>query len=178
MKIKNILVIIAVIILLVSTIVIGVYNGFNNSKFFDASISQVLTLVVTLGIAFWATQIKNDQRKIKDHAEIIIQKIQAVVTEDSFYFIYKTDDPIEVQKRISVTNRKLNNCIGILKQYGDRLGFSNDANYIEEEFKSYKTFISDHYTDLDYLEKSESTLRKHAENIDSKCDYIILSLYK
>lgn len=41
-----------------------------------------------------------------------------------------------------------------------------------------KLFISDHLNDFDYLSKSETHLRKLSENIDSKCDQIVVKLYK
>ena len=65
----------------------------------------------------------------------------------------------------------------LLKKYGHELGFKGEAEYIEKEFKDYREFISEHMADVDYLNKSESTLRKHAENIDNKCDIIIWGLY-
>ena len=37
--------------------------------------------------------------------------------------------------------------------------------------------VSEHCEDLEYLNKSESTLKKYADNIDNKCDSIILDLY-
>ena len=65
-----------------------------------------------------------------------------------------------------------------MQQYSKSLGFEEDVKYIETEFKEYKEMVSEHIEDLDYLSKTESRFRRFSENIDSKCDVIILSLYQ
>jgi len=62
--------------------------------------------------------------------------------------------------------------------YGDEFGFKEEIRYIESELKQYKEFVSEHLTDYDYLSKSENQLRRYSDNIDSKCDQIIIKLYK
>lgn len=64
------------------------------------------------------------------------------------------------------------------REYGKQLGFQDDVKYIDEQFTEYKSFVSDHLNDLDYLSKSETQLRKYSENIDSKCDQIIVKFYE
>ena len=70
---KRRILILLVIVLAGLTIAAGVYNGFCNDEFFSASITQVLTLAVTLIVAYWATQYKTDERKVKEHAEEVIR---------------------------------------------------------------------------------------------------------
>jgi len=160
------------------TIITGAYNIFFNCSFWSASITQVLTLLVTIGVAFWATQYKNDLRKMKENAENVIEKLQAIVSNEQFYSIPADGDLSEIQKNINSTNRKINNCIDILEQYGSNLKFKEEINYIRKEFETYKTRTGEHIQDLYYLSKSEGEFRRIAENIDTKCDFIILSLYK
>lgn len=173
-------VVVAVIICgaLAIAIFTGIYNFFNNCQFMDSSITQVLTLIVTIGVAFWATQYKNDLRKTKENAESVIEKLQTIVSNECFYSIPANGNVEEVKKNINCTNRKINNCIDILEQYASTLKFENDIKYIREQFESYKRITGDHILDLDYLSKSELEFRRIADNIDTKCDYIILSLYK
>lgn len=113
----------------------------------------------------------------KEHAEQILKKIQAIVANDEFNYVSEKSDPIETKKRMMMTFRSLNNSIYLLKKYGKELGFKSEAEYIEKEFKDYRDFVSDHITDVEYLNKSDSSLRKHSENIDNKCDIIIWRLY-
>ena len=158
-------------------LVVTVTSFFCNDDFWKVNAAQALTLILTICIAFWATQLKNDVRKKKEHAEQILKKIQAIVNNDGFYYVSAESDAIETQKRMTMTFRSLNNSIDLLKKYGQELGFKADAEYIEKEFKDYRDFVSEHITDVDYLSRSESTLRKHSENIDNKCDIIIWGLY-
>lgn len=175
---KDCLIKIVVGILCAFTIGVGIYNGFVNDTFFAASLTQVLTLLISLCIVFWATQYKNDQRKVKEHAEDIIEKVQILVTREDFFVFSALGDKEETKKKIMANNRKISNCINVMQQYSKTLGFEDDVKYIENEFKEYKEMVSEHIEDLDYLSKTESRFRKFSENIDSKCDVIILSLYK
>lgn len=163
------------LILIVAT---AIYNIVKNDSFFHASVSQLLTLLFTLGIAFWATQFQNDRRKMKEHAEGIIVKLQQLITDENFYLFNIDGDEETIRKRTTLTNRRINNYINIIKQYGKDLGFKEDIQYIEEQFTEYRTIVSEHIEDLSYLNKSETQFRRFSENIDSKCDEIIISLYK
>ena len=82
------------------------------------------------------------------------------------------------KKLYGISTRKVTNCIEVLKSYGASFGFEADIEYIEKELTNYKVLVSEHINDFDYLSKSESQLRRHSENIDSKCDQIIVKLYK
>lgn len=175
---KKIITSVLVIVLAGLTITTGICNWINNKDFFTASITQVLTLAVTLSIAFWATQYKTDIRKMKEHAEDVIEKLQALVSDAQFYSIPASGDKESIQKQINSTNRKINNCISILYEYSKTLKFKNEMDYIRGEFDTYKLRIGEHISDLEYLSKSENEFKRTAENIDTKCDYIILSLYK
>ena len=176
-KNKNTLATVIVVICFVLALVVCVGSWIYNPNFWHANVSQSFTLIMTVGIAFLATQLKNDVRKKKEHAEQILKKIQAIVNNDIFYYVSAESNPTETQKRMMMSFRSLNNSIDLLKKYGQELGFMGDAEYIEKEFKDYREFVSEHITDVDYLCRSESTLRKHSENIDNKCDIIIWGLY-
>lgn len=160
--------------LILAVLVLGIYNTKHNPQFFSASSTQVVTLIVALVVAFWATQFKNDERKQKEHAESIINKLQQIVSDESFVIINEDSNTQDILMR----NKKISNCITILKKYADNLSFKSDAEYIENEFKEYRSLVDEKIKDLDYLSKSESMLRKYAENIDSKCDSITFNLYK
>ncbi len=159
------------------TIGVGIYNGVKNRNFWDASVAQVLTLLVTISIAYWATQFKNDQRSAKVHAEKVISKIQSIVSCEEFYTFIPGSNEEDTKKNYRISQRKLANCLTVLEEYGKQFGFQDDVKYISEQFGQYKTLISDHLNDFDYLNKSEAHLRKLSENIDSKCDQIVVSFY-
>lgn len=168
----SIILIIAFLFLIVRNIIV------HSSSFLDASLVQVLTLMVALFITFWANQYKNDQRKAKEHAESLIMKLQQIVTDESFYCISVDGNIEETKREINSKNRKISNYIRILTEYGKTLKFSDKINYISEQFSQYKSTTGDHIAYLEYLSKTETTFHKISENIDSKCEDIILLLYK
>lgn len=170
------------IILLVMTLGLGLFNLWRpqTGGFWSASAVQLLTPLVAVCLTFFATQMKNDQREAKKHAEIIVDKIQALVSDESFYIIPKTNDPEmqkEIRNQIQIINKKMNNCIDSLMAYGNCLNFATEANYIRDEFRRYRDLIDSSSTDLNELSGLNIALRKYAENISSKCDQISVKLY-
>ena len=174
---KNRLIKIVVGLCFILALGVAITSFICNDDFWKVNAAQALTLIVTICIAFWATQLKNDERKKKEHAEQLLRKIQTIVADEQFYSISSSCDVVEHKKRVTMSNRSLSNSIEMLKKYAETLGFKEGAEYIAKEFKEYKEFVSEHLEDVDYLSKSESTLKKHSENIYTKCDWIILELY-
>ena len=62
-------------------LVVTVTSFFCNDDFWKVNAAQALTLILTICIAFWATQLKNDVRKKKEHAEQILKKIQVLFVD-------------------------------------------------------------------------------------------------
>ena len=174
-KMRNIIPTIVFLIFFVVAVVVLIICLIKNPNFWQANVAQVFALFLTLCIAFLATQLKNDVRKKKEHAEQILKKIQAIVNSDCFYNVSGQSE--ETRKKMTMTFRSLNNSIDLLKKYGKELGFKDESEYIEKEFKDYREFVSEYLNDIDYLIKSEITLKKYSENIDNKCDIIIWKIY-
>lgn len=171
------------VVLLLATLGLGLANYFLGSKigtFWTASAVQLLTPLIAVCLAFFATQLKSDQRELIKHAEKIVEKIQTIVSNEQFYKFPNTTDPAiikETRERIQLTNRKINNCIGGLTEYSKRLNFGEEANYIKDEFNRYRELIDSSSADFNALSGLYIALKKHAENIDSKCDSISTKLY-
>lgn len=179
-KIKKVNKVSCVVVLVIITIVIlSFINVFfiKNPHFFEMSIAQALTLLIATIVAFWATQKKTDERKVKDQVEKIIEKIQDVVSSPDFVTFSGFSDSEEVQKTTTMTIRKLKNATHVLNEYSKILSIEEDVKYIDEQIRGYNDFVSAKVGDIDYLAKSEVHLRKYADNIDSKCDLIIVGLY-
>lgn len=166
------------VILVIAVLCAAVYNLLCQTiEFFTISIAQVVSLIVAIVLAFWATQWKSDEQKIKEQMEKLIFSIQAVVSSPDFVIFTCDNTSEEIQKRITMTIRKLNNSIDILAQYSKKINIADDLEYIREQVLGYNNCVSEKVGDLDYLSKSEAHLRMYAENINSKCDHIILQLY-
>lgn len=167
------------IALLAITIILGILN-FECSKFWEASAVQLLTPLIAICITFLATQLKNDQRKAKEHAEAVAGKIQQLVSSESFCNFsgsLNASQKTNVKNQVQITNRKISNCIEILLQYGKKFKFKEDAEYVKSEFERYRETVDTYLEDFEYLAKSEPLLKKYAANIDSKCDQIIIKLF-
>lgn len=155
------------------------YSSCNNKDaFLSFSLSQALTLLVAVGISFNATQYLADERKCKEQIEKIVEKIQLIVSKQEFYRFDPSGDVDRVSAQTMMKNRKLSNCIEVLETYAKDYGLKEEVTYIRAEYRAYDTLVSEKIRDLKYLSESELALRKHSENIDSKCDYIIVRLYK
>ena len=176
-KVKKWIIIIMEIAILLLIVGVGICNMVKNDSFWNVTIAQLLTPLIAIFFAFWATQYKNDQRKAKEHVEKIILKLQEIVTDDKFYVISPAEEQSAKQKELNLTNRKISNYLDILSQYGKMLGLLAEVNYIETEFEKYKQTVGDHIADLEYLSKTEPEFRKIAGNIDTKCEAIILKFY-
>lgn len=76
--------------------------------------------------------------------------------------------------------RKLSNCIDVLKEYNDSFDIQGDIDYLYSQYKEYNDFVSEKLIKVDELNTSESQLKlkKYSENIDSRCDRILATLYK
>lgn len=171
------------IILLIVTLLLGIVNCFCGSiigEFWTASAVQLLTPLIAVCLTFFATQMRNDQRETIKHAEQIVEKIQVMVSDEQFYKFPNTTDSTtqrEIRERIQLTNRKMSNCIDSLIEYGKRLKFKEEAGYIKDEFSRYRELIDSSSANFSELSMLYTALKKHSENIDSKCDRISTKLY-
>ena len=167
-------------IVIVVFVVIASAYSFHVSKdsFLNFSLAQALTLLVAIGIAFNASQFMIDERKRKEQLEKIVDKIQRIVSEQSFYSFNENDDVDKVALQITMTCRKLSNCIDVLETFSNRYNLKDDTTYIRSEYMAYKTLVSGKECDLRYLSESRTALKKFAQNIESKCDHVIVELYK
>lgn len=176
-KCKNVFLILACTITIV---ILGlcVFSIFTLDDFFKITAFQALSLLIAIWIAFVANQKMSDKRKLKEHAENILIKIQCIAEDELVSVAKITAGNVDATRQFSMLARKMSNCISAMKTYGDKLDFAKDADYIETEFKRYREFVSEHISDSVYLMKSDSTFQMHAENISSKCESIISKLYQ
>lgn len=160
--------------ILIFAIVVLCWNIVKNPNFMRASISQVLTLFATIFITFLAVQLRNDERKQKEHVEDILADIQEKILAEPFNKI----DTNTNTKLITLTNRSISNKMNTLEGYCHKFKFVEEMNYIKNKLQDYKEFVDGHITDLEYLEKSNEELIKYSESISSKCDAIRQKIYK
>lgn len=154
--------------------VLIITNCFVNSEFFITSLSQLMTPIIALIFAFWATQFKTDKRKQKTYIETLIEKLQILVTNSNFYNINTATS----KEDVLMTNRKISNYIDLLKKCSKTFRFEDEIKYIDEQFQTYKDFVSDNINDFSNLESQQKLLRRLSENIENKCNIILFHLYE
>ena len=169
-----------ILAIIIVSIFIGITNIFfiKNCNFWTVNISQLLTIIVAVLIAFWASQRKTDERRVKEQIEKITYKIQDVVTSPNFVQFDSSIGSENVTKMLNLNTRKINNCVTLLKEYSNIIDIKEEIDYISDQLTEYREFISEKTGDIEYLKKSETHLRKLSDNINTKCDFIILKLYK
>lgn len=145
--------------------------------FFSISFAQALTIIVAVGIAYFATQRRYDERKSKEQIGKIVYKIEDIVTDKTFYKFSCDEDPEVASNRINMTMRKRRNYISIMQQYLQVSNVKEEVDYIYHEFCTYRDAVSEKIGDMEYLANSEEIFKMHALNIESKCDQIIAKLY-
>lgn len=167
------------IIILAVILGIGWYNH-KSASFWKASAYQLLTPLIAVCLAFFATQMKSNEREAKRHVEMLLEKIQSIVLEENFYDFSAMScfSCSDVSQHIQMNNRRLSNCITNLESYSARLHIGKDVDYIRKEFNSYREFIDTYHTNVNTLATLTPTLKKFADNIDSRCDSLIVKLYK
>lgn len=162
------------IFLVFGMVVLTGYNIKYNTSFFQAPIYTILNLIVAVFFAYFLTQRKNDERKLKEKAENLIDKIQIVINDKRFVHITSKED-IEF---LLMMQRSISNRVEILIGLKDKLIFPKEIEYIKENFTSYKEIIGNHFQDVDYLSKSEKDLYNKIMLIDSKLDEMRIKLYQ
>lgn len=159
------------------TIVISYYavksNGFNH--FIDINIGQVLSIVVIGIVLFNITNIVSARSKKKEIFLMLTEKLQKNLNNDRLVLVESDEDVAFIRLRI----RKIANIINCLKSMNMKNKKVKEClAYIEEKFDEYETVTSEYINDIDFLKKSHIILQNHIERVNSKCDEMIVELYK
>lgn len=157
-------------------ILIFAFVGFlhNKENFFSSSLSQYLSPIGLLLITYWVVQNKNDDSKKKERVVRLLEQILEIVIDQTFTEFNQKDKPEDVQRIITMNIRRVENCIHALIQYDIKnKDFVEGIKYIGSEIGGYKNFVTQHEIDVSYLIKSHIELERYANNLSSKCDYLI-----
>ncbi|MEE0969939.1 MAG: hypothetical protein U0M06_11270, partial [Clostridia bacterium] len=95
----------------------------------------------------------------------------------SVFYKRRKVDMLVAKEKVLVESKHVSKNLEDKEDYLRSLLENKEYIKLSEEFNDYREFASDHISDIEYLSKSENTLRKHSENIDSNCDIIIWKLY-
>lgn len=165
-------------ILVVATLgsfVLIVYNIYvDYQSFLKVSIGQMMTIAVAFYFAFYLTQRNNDIRIQKEVYRKILQSVQEIAMDRDNYVIDGNTDT----KMLTMTKRTLNNYMGILKKYSERMGVQERIDRIARYVDEYVFVLGNHLDDIEYLSKSEAELRRPLEIINIEIIDVVMELYK
>lgn len=156
-------------ILLIIALCIGIYNAKKNDGFLNASITELLTIIIAIIFSYWFVQIKSDKRKKNEKIDTMIYKIQSIVSDPEFLSV-ETD---QICRKNLIAHRSVGNKITYLKKIcEDDSDIKVKVLELENEFNGFREFYGNHYCDKQYMSKSEKDLLNYVTKIDDKADEI------
>lgn len=152
---------------------IGLCNMVSNEKFWEVSVSSIITLLIATVFSYYFTQSKNDIRKKKEKIDKLLYKIQGIILESSFV----ESNSEEIARINLIKQRSLANKIECLK----RTCKKNDEVYkdiekLGEEFSRFRDFYGEHYKDQEYMIKSQNELQNYITKMDDIADQIHIKI--
>ncbi len=152
---------------------IGLYNFNTNSKFWEMSFFNIVTIIVAVCVSFYLTQRFSDIRKKKDIFQKVLEDIQSIVGSSDAYLIEDNTEKESLLMRLRGLNLKL----ATAKKCASFLGVEKEIDYLSSTFKEYETLISDHISDLNYLKHSRKELQRPLDIIYNHIYEVLLKLY-
>ncbi len=170
---KNIIKFGAIIALVIAFILLIVYNLKNNINFFDASVTDIITLIIAILLSYFFTEKNSNNRKKKEVIEIIIEKIQSKLESNVMRNINNEEDI----KKVNINKRSIDNNLNLLKDNARNLNIDKDIDYIIEQFGNYISIIDNHINDIEYLKNSKIDLERYLTLMSDKLNKIRIDLY-
>lgn len=168
---NKVLFIVTIVIILFLSLII--YNIYYNNGFFYISIDGIFTIFISVVLAFWFVQKKEDQRQKRDNLVRIIEKIQSIVNSNDLYDFGTT-------KVLLINQRAVRNKIKTINTYyKEEFDIIHDIAYIESEFEAIKDIIALNISNKDNksINLASSEIKKCLMNIDNRFDNILCKLY-
>ena len=160
------------IIIFIFTVCLIVIN-FDNERFMDVSLANIITFDIAIYVAYFLTQKKLDNR-------VKVEKIYSLVCSisDTARVILNIEIWENSSKNVFTLNiRKMKNKVAILESFKKKYDFEKEIEYIKNQISDLDSFVSEKIDDYEYLNKSRISIERYINNIETKCDEIFLKLY-
>lgn len=146
--------------------------SFHRTEFLKTNLGTLLTILAAILIAYFLTQQKTDERKLKDKIEDIVNKVAAFATSGEAKFV----TPEYNIEAIEVRHKSIDNLIRFLEENKSRVNIGKEIKIIKNQFLAYKEFVSDS-PNGENLHANSQHLERFLSQIRTQCDSIILKLY-
>ena len=161
--------IIAILILFV--LASSVYN-WSSKSFFKMDLYKIISLTLIVGVSYYLTQKKLDNRKKRDVLNEIIN-----VIINTTYQLNKNTIQSENAKLFVMEIRNIENKISLIEKVSKEYKVTDEINYIKREVETINDMISNHISDKDTLLKIFVDIEKHIKNIQNKCEEMQFKIY-
>ena len=160
-------------VLIVAVLIVAVYNMVCNDKFFEASFTSCISLIVAIGLTFYFVQVQTDRRKQKEIFIQLIESFKCIVDDEKSSEFEKLSD-----EEILMLKRNMSNKLEIIKKLEERFSIEEQVAFLAEKYEEYAAIIGNHIQDRDTLNKLHKELRRPLSLMSEKMFEMMLDLYK
>lgn len=159
------------IIFVLGCFVLGWYNLKNNDDFFKTSFSTIISVAIAVVLSYYFVQRKNDERRKKEKIDKLLYKIQEMIADEEFISVESEG----IIRKNLIYHRSIGNKIQYLNENtsGD---IHENVQKVSETFEQLREFYSNHYSDKDYVSRSDKEIANYKTKIDDTCDKIHMML--
>lgn len=165
------------IILIFILIAISLFLIFFNYKmvnFWKITLKDIITFDFAIFFTYYLTESKQDQRIKNEKLNNVIEDISNSIDEVN-QINFKLDFS---NRQFTLLIRKINNKVNVLKELNNGVIDDSKITYIVDQIGMLDSFVSEHIKDIEYLDKSRTTIEMHINNIENKCDEIFVQVFK
>ncbi len=173
MKKKVWIIVITIILILILGYIVYLNIKNNGDEFYKTSIVNIVSIILTFAIAYYLTQLMNNERKKKEELSFVIEKIQSFVDSEEAKFKQDVD-----KQKILLKMRSISNCIYLLEKYSKSFGLKKEVAYIKRQYTMYKDYIDSNYYKPQTLPKNNNRILNYLQQISFKCDEMRFILCK
>ncbi|MED9967339.1 MAG: hypothetical protein UFJ18_11190 [Blautia sp.] len=170
-KSANILSSIICIVFVVGLVMLGIHNYKNNEKFFDTSLTTLLTIAVAVIISYFFVQKRTDNRRKNEKIDNLLYKIQKYINEDNFVLTGG-----EISRKNLILHKAIANEIRCIKNMNLDKESRKQIARVERYFKDFREVYGENYPNEERIEEKYSELKNYVVNIDDACDRIHMHL--
>ena len=161
-------------ITMIALVVLTTYNiKIAPEYFFKINIYHVISIALSAFFIFFMSQLIVDKRIQKEIMIKVLESIQKN-TEYEKAFSIKSQDDLNLLK---INKRSLNNNLFRIEKYAKKMHIEDAAEQMRFHYENYDKFIGDHESDIPYLSKSETELRKSLDLINGAAFDIMIKIY-
>lgn len=163
-----------IVIMILLLIGVIIYNIIKNTNFFQASIIEIITLLVAIFLSYVFTEKNSNERRLKEALEVIIEKTQMKLNMNVLVKINNEED----LRQVRIIKRSLENNFTLLKENSECFKIKEDIEYIIQQLENYNSIIDNHINDIEHLSNAEVDLNRYILLIDDKLNQVRVKLYK